>query len=192
MYEIFFNYSDNILLILNNKGELLESNNSFCSVLGYSREQQSANNIQHFIAPSDIHNLLTLISGLSPEKLNDSFTHDYICSDGHHVKVNSRAFLILETNNVHIISQQIVNSDNSINNIIKFQMNTLIKDIAHEINNPLGIISGYTELIKAQCVSDINIVDKLEVILSSTERIKGTLQELKQVYCCDDNLENNI
>lgn len=192
MYEIFFNYSDNILLILSNKGELLESNNSFCSVVGYSREQQVAKNIQHFIAPSDIHNLLTIISGLSPERLSDNFSHDYICSDEKRVRVNSRAFLAFETDNIHIISQQIVNSDNAVTNITKFEMDKLIKDTAHEINNPLGIISGYTELIKAQCVSDTNLVDKLDVILASTERIKNTLQDLKQSYCCYDNLEHDI
>ncbi len=54
----------------------------------------------------------------------------------------------------------------------------LAASIAHEINNPLGIISGYTELLMYQ--GDDKSKDKLAAILKSCERISYIVKNLKR------------
>lgn len=54
----------------------------------------------------------------------------------------------------------------------------LSASIAHEINNPLGIISGYAELLKYK--GDGSNDDQLDAILKSTERISYIVKNLKR------------
>lgn len=56
----------------------------------------------------------------------------------------------------------------------------LAASMAHEINNPLGIISGYTELMLQTTDSDDDDTKKLETILKSCERIAHIVKSLKK------------
>ncbi len=56
----------------------------------------------------------------------------------------------------------------------------LAASMAHEINNPLGIISGYTELMLQTTDSEDEDARKLETILRSCERIAHIVKSLKK------------
>lgn len=56
----------------------------------------------------------------------------------------------------------------------------LAASMAHEINNPLGIISGYTELMLQTTESEDEDAQKLETILRSCERIAHIVKSLKK------------
>jgi PAS domain S-box-containing protein len=60
----------------------------------------------------------------------------------------------------------------------------LSASIAHEINNPLGIISGYTELLKYQ--GNLGEDEKLDAILKSCERISYIVKSLKRFSRSDE------
>lgn len=56
----------------------------------------------------------------------------------------------------------------------------LSASIAHEINNPLGIISGYAELLKCQKSLDESSVTMIDTILKSSDRISYIVKNLKR------------
>jgi signal transduction histidine kinase len=56
----------------------------------------------------------------------------------------------------------------------------LAASMAHEINNPLGIISGYTELMLMTTDLPDAMLSKLNVILNSCERIAHIVNNLKK------------
>jgi len=60
----------------------------------------------------------------------------------------------------------------------------LAASVAHEINNPLGIISGYAELIKYQGRVD---EQKLEAIMKSCDRIAHIVKNLKRFSRSDSS-----
>jgi PAS domain S-box-containing protein len=188
MYELFFNYSNDILLITDNKGDVLDVNNSFFRVFGYPPKQVLSKNIKYFLHPDDVCSTSTAISGLSPEADVIHFEHRHISFDGKYVRLSNTAYLDVGTGNIFIVSIQM--TEEKITAVDpKVEITKLVKNIAHEINNPLGIISGYTELIKAQYEKDTKINEKLDVILNATERITDIIQSLKAIYCSDNILE---
>lgn len=60
----------------------------------------------------------------------------------------------------------------------------LSASIAHEINNPVGIISGYTELLKMEANGSSN--NKLNAILKSCDRIAHIVKNLERFSHSED------
>lgn len=56
----------------------------------------------------------------------------------------------------------------------------LAAGMAHEINNPLGIISGYSELLMRSNAEDPAAMEKIDVILKSCNRISHIVNNLKK------------
>jgi len=56
----------------------------------------------------------------------------------------------------------------------------LAASMAHEINNPLGIISGYSELLMRTNAEDASAMNKIDVILKSCNRISHIVGNLKK------------
>ncbi len=65
----------------------------------------------------------------------------------------------------------------------------LAASMAHEINNPLGIISGYSELLMRSNAEDANAMAKIEVILKSCNRISHIVSNLKKFSRSGDDRE---
>jgi len=190
MYETFFIYSNDILFITDDEGNLLDVNNSFCRILGYNKKQILLTNIKELIHQDDINETLNLMSQLAAGKETVNFQHRYIDLDSNYLTLSCCANIDIETGNIFITAKDVSQDKTAVNQSNpNAEITKLVKDIAHEINNPLGIISGYTELIKSHPGLDTSISDKLDVILKSTERIANTIQNLKQTYCSDEHLD---
>jgi PAS domain S-box-containing protein len=65
----------------------------------------------------------------------------------------------------------------------------LSASMAHEINNPLGIISGYIELILLSPETNEKLTAKLEVILKSCKRISHIMNSLKKFSRSEEKSE---
>ncbi len=68
----------------------------------------------------------------------------------------------------------------SIQNARLASLGELAASMAHEINNPLGIISGYSELLLRDQAGDTRAKSKIEVILKSCGRISHIVNNLKK------------
>lgn len=65
----------------------------------------------------------------------------------------------------------------------------LAASMAHEINNPLGIISGYSELMLLASDASDNTQSKLQVILKSCDRISHIVNNLKRFSRTESSLQ---
>lgn len=77
----------------------------------------------------------------------------------------------------------------SIQNAKYAALGDLAASIAHEINNPLGIISGYTELLQYNNME--NAEEKLNIISTSCERIAHIVKNLKRFASNDSELQHS-
>lgn len=182
MYENFFNHSNEILFITDDKGNLLDINHSFFNMLGYTKKQILLTNIKDLMHQDEVDKTLIKVLELSPKE-TINFEHNFIHLDGNSLTLNCSAYMDVETTNIFITAKYVTQNN------AKAEMTKLVKHTAHEINNPLGIISGYTELIKSQPDLNMSTNEKLDVILNNCERIVNIIQNLKQTYCSDSELE---
>ena len=67
----------------------------------------------------------------------------------------------------------------------------LAASMAHEINNPLGIISAYTELMMQMPDIDEHVASKLGIIFRSCERISHIVSNLRKFSRTDETAEHS-
>jgi signal transduction histidine kinase len=57
----------------------------------------------------------------------------------------------------------------------------IARGLAHELNNPLAAILGYSQRLKRRLGSDLDTVQRLEVILKEVERCRGLVEQLRNL-----------
>ncbi|HEX3134373.1 MAG TPA: response regulator [Planctomycetota bacterium] len=57
----------------------------------------------------------------------------------------------------------------------------IARGLAHELNNPLAAILGYSQRLKRRLGSDMDTVQRLEVILNEVERCRGLVEQLRNL-----------
>lgn len=70
----------------------------------------------------------------------------------------------------------------------------LSASVAHEINNPLGVISGYAELLQLthESASPEDILTKSAIILRSCDRITHIVKSLKKFSRSDEAIQHTV
>lgn len=57
----------------------------------------------------------------------------------------------------------------------------IARGLAHELNNPLAAILGYSQRLKRRLGSDLDTVQRLEVILKEVDRCRGLVEQLRNL-----------
>ena len=57
----------------------------------------------------------------------------------------------------------------------------IARGLAHELNNPLAAILGYSQRLKRRLGSDLDAAQRLEVILNEVERCRGLVEQLRNL-----------
>jgi signal transduction histidine kinase len=57
----------------------------------------------------------------------------------------------------------------------------IARGLAHELNNPLAAILGYSQRLKRRLGSDLDAAQRLEVILAEVERCRGLVEQLRNL-----------
>ena len=78
----------------------------------------------------------------------------------------------------------------SVHNAKLASLGELAASVAHEINNPLGIISGYTEILQVLLPSTTQVSPKLDAISKSVNRIAHIVRSLKKYSQTDTQKEH--
>ncbi len=116
----------------------------------------------------------------------------WIFTDGHPNFLNGEIISISGTiQDIHEkkLTELSLNTERqkSIQNAKFASLGELAASVAHEINNPLGIISGYTEILKFN--AEEKNLNKLDSILKSCDRISYIVNNLKRFSRTDEEPE---
>ena len=57
----------------------------------------------------------------------------------------------------------------------------IARGLAHELNNPLAAILGYSQRLKRRLGSDLDAAQRLDVILTEVERCRGLVEQLRNL-----------
>jgi signal transduction histidine kinase len=57
----------------------------------------------------------------------------------------------------------------------------IARGLAHELNNPLAAIMGYSQRLKRRLGSDLDTVQRLDVILKEVDRCRGLVEQLRNL-----------
>ncbi len=182
-----FDQSLDIILVTNADFKILEINPTGVDMTGYSKNEIIINEmpVNRFFASDTEWNRIR-DSFLSNEFILNEET-DFIQSDGVIIRVlitgaidygafgceKTFHFIIKNINEKKQMEQQIAQADKLA------ALGELSAGIAHEINNPLGIILGYTQLILKQNLKDTDIFyEDLKTIEKHVKTCKTIVSDL--------------
>ena len=166
-----FEYSLDTILVTDAQFKIQEINNAGITLTGYTKEQMLAQNmgLMNFIAhASDWAHILTQLN-TNEYVLNEEC--DILKSDDMEIRVmitggvdygafgcaKTFHFIIKDINEKKQMEQQIAQADKLA------ALGELSAGVAHEINNPLGIILGYTQLMlkeESEFEEDLKTIEK--------------------------------
>lgn len=183
------------LVITRLSGEVLEANDQFLNMLGYTREEFEQNKItwQNLTPPEFQEVSKKAVSQLKRSGRAQPFEKEYLRKDGSRIPVLVAATLIddecgecitvvLDLSEKKKIESLLLMSDRMI------AMGTLAAGVAHEVNNPLAFILTNLDLLSEE-VRDSEKAGKLvRAISEGVVRIRDIVRNLKSFSRPDDRL----
>ena len=179
-----FEQSLDTIMVTDSRFKIMEINPAGISLTGYDRDEMILNNmtVGDFLTdPSDWQRLKKLL-GANEYVLNEEF--EFLRKDSDRVLVlitggvdygafgcaKTFHFIIKNINEKRQMEQQIAQADKLA------ALGELSAGVAHEINNPLGIILGYSQLLLKQ--SPENFHEDLKIIEKHVQNCKTVVSDL--------------
>ena len=174
--ETFDAISD-IIFVLNDQHEIIKCNRAFSDMLGISIKEVIGKriddlNIEHPIFSCCIDYIKQNTSSLT-EELSRGGVHclasvfKIASPQGEDIRI----FVVKDITELRRLKEQLYHADKLAS------IGQLVSGVAHEINNPLTGILGYTELLKMK-VKDQAVTKELDKIYRAAERCKRIVENL--------------
>ncbi|RKY89338.1 hypothetical protein DRQ09_01505, partial [candidate division KSB1 bacterium] len=183
-YRKLIEQSPNAVFITDCDGKFVDSNNRTLEILGYSNEELFRLNIKELFSKECKKEGLKKIVEISSGKDLLTFESEFVKKDKTVLPVElSLSSLELGSKKyIQFVMNDISERKEIQNKLIQTEklasIGTLVSGVAHELNNPLAIISGYSELLlKDSSLNDKN-KERAQKIKLNTERCAHIIENL--------------
>lgn len=169
------------------EGKLIEVNEAYCRITGYSAEELIGRSLDDLIHPDDIERNHAehrqLVSG---EKTSFVLEKRYMRKSGDFVWVRSSMSLVKDRNGLPVQTISL-SEDISARHQLEEQLRQaqkmeavgrLAAGVAHDFNNLLTVVIGYADLVAAQLSEDSDLRSEIEEIRHAGERGASLIGQL--------------
>ncbi|TRX72292.1 PAS domain S-box protein [Carboxylicivirga sp. M1479] len=192
--EVVENAGDGILLG-NLKGEIIEVNNAFLNMTGFTKEEIIKKHIKYIFAPNEIknkplrfdlinkgesvlieRNLMGKDGSSIPVEMNSKRPHsNYYLAIIRDLRERKKAEEALKRTNKKLLKakEQAEESDRL--------KSAFLANMSHEIRTPMNGIIGFSELMKAESANDSNKSKHLDVIISSGHQLLKIINDVLEI-----------
>ncbi len=176
-------------------GTWLESNPAFLDIIGYTQAEADGKLTYWGLTPRRYDEQEAVqLELLTTTKRYGPYEKEFIRKDGSLVPVRLSGFLIERSNEQFIwsliediTSRKALEAENEQERLKTIQASKLAMlgemaaGVAHEINNPLSIISGYLQVLTQRPASEALIEEGLQAMSAATERARLIVDGMRKI-----------
>ncbi len=178
LWRATFDSISEMILAVNEEGSIIRCNSAFAEVCNRTpRELTGANIFEINELPEGIRNcMLPYI-----QQRKDTFTEEVSCENRIYLvtgtpvtveeNIRGMVFTIKDITEFRRLKEQLYHTDKLAS------LGLLVSGVAHELNNPMTGILGYTELLRMN-IQDEKVIHELDKIYKSAERCKRIIENL--------------
>ncbi|MBL0954006.1 MAG: PAS domain-containing sensor histidine kinase [Leptospira sp.] len=177
-YRYLFEFSrEAIALVDADTGSILEANNQFRSLTGYTRGDITKMNIEDIIIGNQVSNQLRFGSDLSSDTMLSLPDVEILVKDGSKLEVDISFTSILLSPKKRYQVQFRPNSERKEQERLQHEF---ISNVSHELRSPMTNIRGYLEFFKSDSSLPFNKehINMLEVIDKNAKRLSFLIENL--------------
>jgi len=180
--NLFENANDAIMIIEPESEMILEANNKACVTYGFSKDEFIGMSLKSIT--QDVGRGEQRIREVLQETGTTSFESVHLRKDGTAIEIlgsdsvieydGKKAILIIarDITEINRLQQQLIQSEKLAG------LGQLVSGVAHELNNPLTAVIGFTQLILADPSLDRKVRERLETVMQEGERTRRIVQNL--------------
>jgi PAS domain S-box-containing protein len=177
LWQLTVDAIKDLILVVDQEGVVIRCNKVFADACGLSPEEVIGKNFHSLDIPDPYASCLNL---LIKKDIDNTFTEEMTCNNRVFLlsvfPVNldnkeAKIFTLKDVTEIRRLREQLYYSDKLAS------IGRLVSGVAHELNNPLTGIIGYTELLKMK-IKDEEILDSLDKIHQSAEKCRSIVENL--------------
>jgi len=183
-FRNFFHNSKDMVFFIDKEGAILDMNKAGLEMLDYSKEKPPRLSLNHLFA--NINDLEDFQNTLSSQKFVEDFEAELIKKDGSIIYTLLSATGIYDENDEYVGCEGIAKDLTRLKTMTAQMISTekmasvgqMAAGVAHEINTPLGIILGYSQLMKDDFPENSEEYENLVVVERQSHACRKIVADL--------------
>lgn len=183
-FRNFFHNSKDMVFFCDTTGIILDMNSAGLEMLEYSEDTKHDLSLKHLF--SDHDGLEIFFSTLRRQKFVDDFEVEFIKKDGSIICALLSATALYDDHNIFRGCEGIAKDLTRLKTMTSQMISTekmasvgqMAAGVAHEINTPLGIILGYSQLMKDDFPEDSEAFENLVVVERQSQACRKIVADL--------------